>query len=1039
MRPTEPPLIIRQQARDLLIEMIRRIPAQFPAWKPAVPGDDDAVLGVADDARDFGMTLLKLAARMGEVVAGQINRAPQKNFLAFLDFLGMDRAPPKAARVPLTFALAEKAPTDRLVPQGTQVGAGGGEEAVFETEADLLVTRTTLSGAFSVDPREDRHIDLGRLISGSGSHELAVFGASSGWRANTHALFVGHDTLLTHAEQAGADITVTITGTLDASLLLDWAYSTAQGWVPVAATAATGSVGERVYAFKTPGIASMTLTGHDESGAATGRSGCWLRAEAPAVVPMTITRIELGTRIDDQPVPAWLACFNSAPLDVSKDFFPFGERPKFNDTFYVASRQAFGTAGARVRLSVALSQALPQPPDAVSLSWEYWDGDTWSLVGTSDPHGPGVDQGFQFSDTSQAFTRDGTVTFECPPMARTVVNGVQDFWLRIRITAGGYGQEAGYRQTTNQALQAGLETIETDPGKLQDILDLLTANGLVDTFVFVAESYAVPSIRSLALSYSTESTEPAEAIFTENGFVLRDVTQTGSFEPFLPWPDVRPALYLEFNPATTSAGTPLSVYLQVVQPVYGSRAADPAVGSAGPASVAWWFWGGTAWQRLLAEDGTGHLAHSGMLRFIWPANAQSRPLFGRPGAWIRASLESGGYPAAPRLGALAPNTVWARHGLSFRDHVLGSSNGHPTQTFRFARAPVLPGQGVEVREPTLPGDADRRRIAADAGPDAVRTVVDAAGNLLEVWVRWQAVPSLSLSSASDRHYVLDHVTGTLVFGDGVQGRIPPAGRDNVVARLFRAGGGAAGLCPPRSLTDMKTPIAYIASVVNHEAAFGGMDAETVDKVLAHAPWRIKSRDRAVTAEDYEWLAREAAGEVARARCLPLTQAGSLADANRPGGDPGWVTVIIVPQGRQDQPLPSEPLIAAVRGHLAQRACATLSGRIDVIGPRYVAVRVAATFVPRHLGEAKTVELRVRERLQAFLHPLTGGPGGDGWEFGRSVHLSEIAAVLQGTEGLDRVSNLSLWRPGHPDALERIRLASHELPASGDHDIKATGA
>jgi hypothetical protein len=1041
MRPIEPPPIVARQARDLLAEMIRRIPAQFPQWKPEVPADDDAALALADDPRDFGMALLKLAAHMGEVVAGQINRVPHKSFLAFLDFLGMDRAPPRPARVPLTFALAAKAPADSLVPKGTRVGLARRDDVVFETETDLLVTRAVLSGAFTVDPYEDSHADLGRLITEPGTHGLDVFGRAGDalpWLPNTHALHVGHDTLFSQAGQADADITVMVQGTLDAMPVLEWAYSTAQGWQPALATVTAGNEGSLAYVLKAPGIAPLMLAGHDASGAAVSRSGCWLRARSREAVAATVTRIDLAASIVDRPVPSYLACFNTSPLDTTKDFSPFGERPRFNDTLYLASRQAFGTPGARVRLEVALSQALAEPVHPVTLSWEYWDGTAWRVIGTAQQDGAGSGAGFGFSDTTQAFTRSGAVEFDCPPVAAVAVQGQADHWVRARIVSGGYGQEAGYQRTTNEALQAGLQDIEPDPARLQSILELLGRNGLVDTFVYVADTFAVPSIRSLALSYSIASTAQAQALWTENSFVLRDETAAASFQPFVAGEDDRAALYLEFDPATTWAGTPLNVYLQVVQPLYGWRSAARAVGAAGPAAMVWWYWNGTAWKRLSVEDETGNLARSGLLRFIWPADARPRPVFGRRRLWVRARLEAGGYATPPRLGALSLNTVWASHGVTFRDHVLGSSNGDPGQEFRFTRTPVLQGQVVEVREPTLPGDAERRRIAAEQGQEAVRTVLDAAGNVLEVWVRWHAVAAMSLSSASDRHYVIDSVTGAIVFGDGVHGRIPPAGRDNVVARSFRTGGGTQGLCAPRSLTEMKTTIAYIDSVINHEPSFGGADEDTVDAVRGHGAWRIKSRDRAVTAEDYEWLSRQAAGEVARSRCLPLTKAASLIDAGRQGDDPGWVTVIIVPQGQEDRPLPTEQRIASVTRYLTERSSATLSGRIDVIGPRYVPIDVSAVVVPTRIEEAKTVEKRVADNLRRFLHPLSGGPDGDGWEFGRTLYLSEIAAVAQGSEGVDQVRNLELRRAGSADPQDRVVLASNDLPASGEHDIVATG-
>ena len=54
-----------------------------------------------------------------------------------------------------------------------------------------------------------------------------------------------------------------------------------------------------------------------------------------------------------------------------------------------------------------------------------------------------------------------------------------------------------------------------------------------------------------------------------------------------------------------------------------------------------------------------------------------------------------------------------------------------------------------------------------------------------------------------------------------------------------------------------------------------------------------------------------------------------------------------------------------------------------------------------------MEQAARAALEKFLHPLYGGPGGQGWDLGRNVYLSDIAAVLGDAEGVDFVEELFL--------------------------------
>jgi hypothetical protein len=108
----------------------------------------------------------------------------------------------------------------------------------------------------------------------------------------------------------------------------------------------------------------------------------------------------------------------------------------------------------------------------------------------------------------------------------------------------------------------------------------------------------------------------------------------------------------------------------------------------------------------------------------------------------------------------------------------------------------------------------------------------------------------------------------------------------------------------------------------------------------------------------------------------------------------------------------------------------------VIGPRYVLVSVFAEVVPLLPEEAAVVEARVLERLNEFLHPLTGGRRDEGWDFGEQVSLSQIARLLEETDGVDCATRIELRVAG---ALcgEWVEVGDDELVAAGVHELKMT--
>ena len=97
----------------------------------------------------------------------------------------------------------------------------------------------------------------------------------------------------------------------------------------------------------------------------------------------------------------------------------------------------------------------------------------------------------------------------------------------------------------------------------------------------------------------------------------------------------------------------------------------------------------------------------------------------------------------------------------------------------------------------------------------------------------------------------------------------------------------------------------------------------------------------------------------------------------------------------------------VRDYLTQRAPAVVAKQIRVVAPSYVPIAVHAQVALGDASLAATVEEDLRQRIDAFLHPLKGGPRGNGWAFGEAVHLSQIATVIRNTPGVDYASQVQL--------------------------------
>ncbi len=308
----------------------------------------------------------------------------------------------------------------------------------------------------------------------------------------------------------------------------------------------------------------------------------------------------------------------------------------------------------------------------------------------------------------------------------------------------------------------------------------------------------------------------------------------------------------------------------------------------------------------------------------------------------------------------------------------------------------------------MPPVGEQLLIRAAEGPDALPLDEEPVDRPAGIPVRWHEVPDFYASGPRDRHYTLDHLTGEVRFGDGLNGLIPPVGASNIRMSRYRSGGGAAGNQPAGAIVQLKTTVPYVDAVTNVEPAAGGADAETIPELVDRAPCTMRHRGQAVTREDYEDLAHLASPAVARALCVPNYDLAADPDGTRFVA--GAVSLIIVPDAGAlaqsgGRPLPTTELLNQVQDYLDRRRIPTAD--LIVVGPDYVRVDVSGEVVLASLEGVSRTERAVAEAISAYLHPLTGGPEGAGWAFGRLPQRSDLYRVIEALPGVDHVRSLAL--------------------------------
>jgi predicted phage baseplate assembly protein len=431
------------------------------------------------------------------------------------------------------------------------------------------------------------------------------------------------------------------------------------------------------------------------------------------------------------------------------------------------------------------------------------------------------------------------------------------------------------------------------------------------------------------------------------------------------------------------------------------------------------------WMRCEVEsDGTGGLNRPGDVLLHLPPEHHASLLHGVRAAWLRAVVtepekDVPPYSASPIVRSLTASCVGATVRAVHADHVVseqvGTAEGSPGQRFTVTRRPMLeqPDPVVEVSSPETAG-----------------------------WAPWTLVPDFADSERDDPHYTLDRTSGVIEFGPSVRladgtvrsrGMVPPEGAA-VRVREYWAGGGSIGNVRAGALCVLRGSIPFVRSVTNRRPATGGRDGETVDEAKVRAPRALRTRDRAVSAEDFELLAAEAAGAAVRVRCVPPSEPGEP------------VRVLVVPDvsgygvGRIPLPalVPADELLRAIAAGIEPRRLVGVS--VVVEPPRYQGITVAVRLRPRREVHPETLRDAAKDALYAWFHPWTGGADGTGWAFGRPVTVGDVHSALATVSGLDYVEEARLY-PADPtsgargESTQRVDVGAGSLPFSYDHQVQ----
>jgi hypothetical protein len=670
------------------------------------------------------------------------------------------------------------------------------------------------------------------------------------------------------------------------------------------------------------------------------------------------------------------------------------------ESVFVAAPPLWAAAGANLAAN----------PD---LSWQYWNGQSWWALATTQSGGEPL------VDGTANFQRSGGVFFTVPADIKpTDVAGRTNHYVRVQLTGGDYGEA---------------ETKEVSQGVFKRDISTIRA----------------PHITSLKLGYCAQELVPPEIVLTEDS--LGFVDQTSANKAGLKFPAFTPIFELMNPPNAAEAAARAAAddgrcddpcpdpdgaapspcdapgaYDSCDSPcIAGEGDRRPAAGpsrafarglmvgfdkafagdtvslyvDAEPAGlpaelVAEVLHGGRFVPINVVSDGSYGLTEPGILTLAMPDPPDLSAMFGATARWLRLRPKSSPSTWSPRLRGLHLNAALT---LSVETRLLerlGASIGVEDQVFRLADGPVMAGSlELRVREPL--SEEDKEGGALDIVPLASGPPGD--------WVRWEAADDLTEEEAPRRVFAFDPDRGEIRFGNGRNGQIPPLGADVMAFRYARVVGERANDVAAGSQVQLLAPLAGVDRVTALDHGAGGSDSEALDRARRRAAAKVRHGGRILTRADLEDYGLTLAPGIAQVR----------AETRR-----GGMRLIVVMKEPEPRPLPAQLRQFAAQIRDVAGFGLSHAGGLTLVGPRLLPLAVGLSLVPRAPDLFAEAAVQATACLASWFDPATGNHDGRGWPLGRLPAREDIAAALAPIAPLALPIDVTLARADKETAAER---------------------
>ncbi len=460
-----------------------------------------------------------------------------------------------------------------------------------------------------------------------------------------------------------------------------------------------------------------------------------------------------------------------------------------------------------------------------------------------------------------------------------------------------------------------------------------------------------PVISELNFSYSYETQGVMPDIARiQNNFEIHDITDTlnkkRNIKLFYNKEAQRLSMYFGFD--KSPVGSPTSFYFEV------QNSEDI------PINYTVEYLNGDGFHPIQTVDYTGNFLYSGNILMLIPTDTKQKLLFGKNLYWIRlVSNDKTLQNNLPRIYSITPNMV--------RVHNYRSR----TQEFY-----------LEEEENNIQLQlTDTNLIKADVFVNEYNETEPDKEN----WIQWT---KRSHFTQRGRHYTIDLTQGTIEFDKNIFAAYPISKTAASIRVVYQAYEGSRANVEVGAIDQTEQSLKYVSSVINPVPAYGGYDGYNVEsssKIISNI---LKTRGRAVTAQDYFDIISQIS------YCVKQTK--SVCGIDKHGNpDEDLVTVaLLIEEYEKGNHIFSSIKDSIHKKLLKSSNILPMGKNLMLTQPQFIPYAVKIWIGCNEYDDVYELQSGTKQMICEFIDPLRGGFDGNGWEIGVLPTVKQLVAYIK---------------------------------------------